>query len=427
MLRRRALLRFLLTLQLTCALALAAGSEQFYLHSGDTVVFYGDSITDQRLYTMLTELYTVTRYGELQVKFVHSGWGGDRVTGGGGGPIDIRLKRDVFSYKPSVMTIMLGMNDGKYASHTAADDKVFYDGYENIVQSTRKEFPQIRITAIGPSPFDDVTRPATLPPSGYNAVLVNYSDWIRRYAATAKLDFADLNEPVVSVLEQANTANVAVAQKIIPDRIHPGLAGHLIMAEALLKAWHARPVVSLVNIDASAGKVKSAQFTTITDLHAGSPFVWTETDEALPLPFSEMLASDRDGTLGLAIKSSDVTESLNEQPLTITGLKPGQYRLSIDGQNVGSWTDEELAKGVNLAVLDTPMSKQAMAVRDLTVRHLDVHQARWRTIQVPLQQSDFPHASEALRDLDALENEIVAEQRTLAKPRPHVFQLEPVT
>src|ERR1700746_1873765 len=113
---RRVLTRFLFTLQLTCVLALAASSEQFYLHPGDTVVFYGDSITDQRLYTMLTELYTVTRYGDLQVKFVHSGWGGDRVTGGGGGPIDVRLERDIFAYKPTVLTIMLGMNEGYYTA-----------------------------------------------------------------------------------------------------------------------------------------------------------------------------------------------------------------------------------------------------------------------------------------------------------------------
>src|SRR5436190_9846507 len=83
----------------------------FYLHDGDRVVFYGDSITDQRLYTTFTESYVVTRFPKMNVSFVHSGWGGDRVTGGGGGSIDVRLKRDVFAYHPTVMTIMLGMND----------------------------------------------------------------------------------------------------------------------------------------------------------------------------------------------------------------------------------------------------------------------------------------------------------------------------
>src|SRR3954463_13859667 len=81
----------------------AADEEPFYLKDGDRVVFYGDSITDQRLYTTYVETYVVTRFPKADITFVHSGWGGDRVGGGGGGRIDKRLKRDVFAYKPTVM------------------------------------------------------------------------------------------------------------------------------------------------------------------------------------------------------------------------------------------------------------------------------------------------------------------------------------
>src|SRR6476620_6465339 len=77
----------------------------FALKNGDTVVFYGDSITDQRLYTTFAETYVLTRFPELRVRVVHSGWGGDRVSGAGGGPIDLRLRRDVIAYRPTVMTI----------------------------------------------------------------------------------------------------------------------------------------------------------------------------------------------------------------------------------------------------------------------------------------------------------------------------------
>ncbi len=86
----------------------------FAIRDGDRIVFYGDSITDQRLYTTFVETYIVTRFPSMNVAFVHSGWGGDRVTGGGGGPIDRRLARDVFAYKPTVVTVMLGMNDASY-------------------------------------------------------------------------------------------------------------------------------------------------------------------------------------------------------------------------------------------------------------------------------------------------------------------------
>src|SRR5437879_6914878 len=93
------------TLCLVACVALQARSESFALKDGDRIVFYGDSITDQRLYTTFSETYVVTRFPKLDVSFVHSGWGGDRVTGGAGGPIDVRLQRDVFTCKPTVMTI----------------------------------------------------------------------------------------------------------------------------------------------------------------------------------------------------------------------------------------------------------------------------------------------------------------------------------
>ncbi len=405
------------------ALCLGADQGQFYLHAGDTVVFYGDSITEQRLYTMLTELFAVTRYPNLNVTFVHSGWGGDRVTGGGGGPIDLRLQRDVFAYKPTVMTIMLGMNDGRYINHTPADDDIYFNGYKHIVDSVRQALPSVRITAIEPSPFDDVTRPFTLQPNGYNSVLVAYSAWIRTYAEHNNLTVADMNGPVVDMLKVATASDPETAQKIIPDRIHPGLAGHLIMAEQLLKAWNARPVVSAVTIDAAEGKVTASEHAQISGLSTANPFVWTELDDALPLPFADLLANDRDRSLGLAIRSSDVIQALNQEPLRITGLKPGRYKLTIDGELVGSWSEAELGQGVNLAVLETPMSKQAMKVRDLTVRHIDIHQFRWRTLQVPLQDSSVEHLDNTLKSLDAVEADVVGLQRTAAQPRPHTFEL----
>src|SRR5437879_3096855 len=95
-----------------CANLFAA--DAFGLRDGDRVVFFGDSITDQRRYTSFVETYVVTRFPKLDVRFVHSGWGGDRVSGGGGGPMDVRLWRDVLPYNPTVVTIMLGMNDGSY-------------------------------------------------------------------------------------------------------------------------------------------------------------------------------------------------------------------------------------------------------------------------------------------------------------------------
>src|SRR5262245_31903124 len=97
------------------ALAAAAQAQLgFALKNGDRVVFYGDSITDNGFYTKYVEAFVRLRYPDMDVRFFNAGVGGDRVSGGWMGPIDERLPRDLFSRKPTVITVMLGMNDGGY-------------------------------------------------------------------------------------------------------------------------------------------------------------------------------------------------------------------------------------------------------------------------------------------------------------------------
>jgi len=172
---------------LTIAAVIFAAPETFYLKNGDRVVFYGDSITDQRLYTTFVESYVVTRFPKLNVTFIHSGWGGDRVTGGGGGKIDLRLSRDVISYKPTVVTVMLGMNDGNYRAHEQAIFDTYSGGYEHLVTTLKSALPGLRMTLIQPSPYDDVTRAATFE-GGYNAVLIRYGQFIKELAQKQRLD-----------------------------------------------------------------------------------------------------------------------------------------------------------------------------------------------------------------------------------------------
>src|SRR5262249_7271537 len=128
----------------------------FAIKDGDRIVFYGDSITDQRLYTTFAETYIVTRFPTSKVSFVHSGWSGDRVSGGAGGPIDRRLARDVFAYKPTVVTVMLGMNDASYQPFKQPIFDAYAKGYRHLIESLKSHVRGVRITLIQPSPFDDV-------------------------------------------------------------------------------------------------------------------------------------------------------------------------------------------------------------------------------------------------------------------------------
>src|ERR1043165_1945322 len=81
---------------------------------------------------------------------------------------------------------------------------------------------------------------------------------------------------------------------------------------------------------------------------------WTQLDEALPMPVDL-----NDPVVALAVKSSDFIQTLDQQPLKVTGLTSDNYSLKIDGDEIGAFTKEQLAEGVNLATLPTPMAKQA--------------------------------------------------------------------
>ncbi len=403
------------------ATAPAQESSAFALKNGDRVVFYGDSITDQRLYTTFAETYVVTRFPQLDVQFVHSGWGGDRVNGGGGGPINVRLPRDVYAYKPTVMTIMLGMNDGSYRAFDQGIFDQYSKGYRHIVSEVKKNAPGLRLTLIQPSPFDDVTQPPRFE-GGYNKVLVRYGEFLKELATQEQTGLADLNTPVVAALEKAKATDAELAKKIIADRVHPGPAGHLLMAAALLKAWHAPALVSTVEIDATAKRVVRAENAAVTGLESSSGLSWTQTDRALPMPV-EM----SDAVMALAVNSSDFVATLNQQPLKVIGLKAARSALKIDGAKVGSFTKEELASGINLALLSTPMARQAAEVHKLTLQHNNMHFVRWRQVQVPLANQKSARVQKAVSTLmDALDEEeadVVRQQRAVAQPKPHRFEL----
>lgn len=401
------------------AAAFLLPAQEFHLKDGDRVVFFGDSITDQRLYTTFAETFAVTRFPKRKITFVHSGWGGDRVTGGGGGGIQERLTRDVLAYKPTVVTIMLGMNDGRVRPFNDQLFDMYSKGYANIVKTLKAADSGVRITAIQPSPYDDVTR-APLFPGGYNGVLLRYSDFVKGLGATQGLTVADLNRPVTAMLEKAKATSADQAAKIIPDRVHPGASGHLIMAAGLLKAWNAPAVVSTVEIDAKARRVTKYENAAVLNVGFGAGVAWTQTDDCLPMPVDMA-----DPVMALAVNSSDFEATLNRQMVRVAGLAPGKYTLRIDGGEVVTHTAEEWANGVNIAQLRTPMWEQATRVHSLTLKHTGIHQARWRTLQVPLQSEPPAALTEAIASLDRLDDELIARQREMAQPRPHRFELVP--
>jgi predicted GH43/DUF377 family glycosyl hydrolase/lysophospholipase L1-like esterase len=392
-------------------------SRGFYLHPNDTVVFYGDSITEQNYYNQWVDLYTVTRFPHMRVHFFDAGVGGDRVTGGSGGPVDQRLLRDVFSEHPTVVTIMLGMNDGLYRASTPAIMDAYESGYKHILDSIREHVPDARVTLLGPSPYDDITAPPFFP-GGYNAALQRLAETDKQLAQQYDGKFIDLNPPVVATLEKAEARDPDVAKLLIPDRVHPDPLIHWVMAETILEGWNAPALVSSVEIGAKTAHAEDVENASVLDEPVnGSTLQWTALEDALPLPLLK-----NNATTALLLRLTDIDQQLNQETLKVMDLSPGDYTLQIDGQPVGDFSAEALAHGINLADYDTPMRQQAQRVSWM-VRDRDdanyVH-LRMRVRNALTGGEDGADRLQAFED--SLEDSIYAE----AAPVPHHFELTPV-
>lgn len=395
---------------------------QFALHDGDRVTFYGDSITQQREYTEDVEAFVLTRYPAWKVSFHNAGVGGDRVSGGLAGPIDLRLDRDVFPYKPDVISIMLGMNDYYYRPDQPGIFSAYTEGYKHLVDKLKKNNPGLRLTLIQPSPYDDVTRDPGFA-GGANAVLLKYGLFVAQLAQETNAEVADFNGPVTTVLKAIHDDDPAMAEQVIPDRVHPQQGGHWLLAESLLKSWHAPALVSSVAIVASVRPGVTAANTEVTDLVCAkgksiSKISWTQADKALPLPLPP---TELDPALNLVLKHSDIVEALDQEILRVRNLDSGSYELMIDGRRIGIFPADQLAKGINLATLETPMLEQARIVAFDTEKVNAIEGARFEVINS--YTAALPEQLPVAQSLAASYEKGVDRQRADAQPRDHHYVL----
>lgn len=394
---------------------------EFAIHNGDRVVLYGDSITDQRLYSTFIEEYVLTRFPTWKIQWIQSGVGGDKVSGGVAGPIDLRIQRDLLPYKPTAVTIMLGMNDGYYRQPNPAIQKTYEDGYRSMVDTILSGDAGVKLTLIGPSPYDDVTQPTM----HYNEVMQSFSRFDQSEAERTHQGFVDLNAPVVDVLDKVKVSHPDLASRLIPDRVHPGEGVHWVMAATILKAWHAPALVSSVEVDVRKAEAENAQNASVTDIKRekkSGTVEWTEIENALPLPLP---LNATDPVTDLALEAGGVEVALDQEVLTVIGLSPDSYELTIDDQPVGNFTADALARGINLARMPTPMLRQSQTLAWETEHR---NQLERQLFTLVAGTHEHPEAAPPVEQ-QAMQQAVaasIAQQQKDAQPMTHRFTLKPI-
>jgi len=390
-----------------------ARSEPFSLQNGDRVLFYGDSITAQRYYTRDVEDFVLTRYPELKVDFFNAGVPGDTVYGGYTGDTAKRLQRDVYPIMPTVVTVMLGMNDPGYVPFDEHILDVFKTGYTTLIADLTNRLPQVRLTLIASSPYDEVTHGTDFP--GLSQTVQRYGMFVKQLAHERHERFANFNDALDAVLHAAVRENKSYAALLIPDRIHPSETAQWVMAQELMQTWHASPEVSRVELDAALGKVSATRNADVSQVELTSSGIsWAELEHALPLPFSN------DNPMLQFTRQAANLEALDQEILQVRGLVASRYNLKIDDKSVAELTRDQLTNGVNLALLSTPMLDQANGIDWLEERKTKLDAARF---SLEGEMPSTPGGLEAARTLRSAEEQVTAEQREKAQPKSHRFAL----
>ena len=337
---------------------------------GDRVAFIGDSITHGGRYHSDIYLYHATRFPNQPFVAHNCGISGDTAPG-----TNIRFESDIAVHRPTVATIMLGMNDAygwAFDPSLALQEKISaqassYDQYTQAMNQMAKRLAKMdcRMVFIKPSIYDQTAVLDQKNLVGKNDQLGRFAEYIDELAIKYGASVVDFHTPM-SVINHVIQVSDPSATIVGADRVHPGIPGHLVMAYHFLKSQNMPPYVSAIQLDASeGGKILQLRNCEIHgDLVATSDQVsFSATEKALPFPLSPAQLKGLDWV--------PFQYELNRQVLAVDNLPRGKYELSIDAIKVGEYSSAELKNGINLSANSaTPQYQQALQIKVLQNKQL---------------------------------------------------------
>lgn len=356
--------------------SLAATAQVRPFRQNDRVIFVGNSITEAGAYVSYIYLYYMTHFPDRKLIIMNGGIGGDKAA-----DIYRRLDYDILAKKPNTLILTFGMNDTGYfefnnddAGKTARERIAASLQNYRLIEKRLQQLPGISKILMSSPPYDETAKiPGNMFP-GKSKAMQEVVAFQKEAAQKNHWPFVDLFYPMTTlnnVLQQKDSTFTMIG----PDRIHPGNAGHLVMAAIFLKnqGLSGLPVAD-VRIDAGAGKVQQAVNSNVSSLAVTAGKVsFSYLAGSLPFPVDTVAR-----IWGNAQKQSDAlnwipfTEDFNREMLQVTGLQPGDYALLIDGHNIGKWSANAFATGINLATQpETPQYKQALSIMQLNLRRAE--------------------------------------------------------
>ncbi len=354
----------------------SAAEPALQLKDNDVWVMAGDSITAQRQHTNYIEGFFRTRYPKLNLHFRNSGIGGNRT-----GNVLQRFDYDVAAWKPTIVSVELGMND------VNGPEETYIKGMKDIIAKIRAIPAQPVL--ISSSPVNDGSVMGEWKSQRCEKIHP-FTEALKKLADEEKVVFVDQFHPLLPLWGENRRKGEEEARKkgtwppppaatpappaagatpappkpaplppslinLEGDPVHPGPVGQHTMAAVILAGLKADGEVSSATLHAD-GKVIEAKRCKITEATAkGGKLSFTRLDETGPWPILPNAKS--------AITLLPDMLKLSQYQLRVTGLADGAYRVSINGKPAATVTAKELAAGWNMTTaFDGALGERSTAI-----------------------------------------------------------------
>ncbi len=217
------------TLMTMTVLIVTGASASAQLKDGETIVFLGDSITQQGAgetgYVTLFRKAIEKSRPDSGIKVIGAGIGGHKVP-----DLEARLDKDVLAHKPNVVVIYIGIND---VWHSTRGQGTSIAKYESGLRSLVKRCSDAgaRVILATPSVIGEMHGGS----NDLDAMLEEYSAVSRKVAMESGATLLDLRAAFIADLKEYNIANQAEGV-LTTDGVHLNEAGNRFVAVRMLEA-----------------------------------------------------------------------------------------------------------------------------------------------------------------------------------------------
>ena len=310
------------------------------LRKGDKLAICGDSITEQKRYSVIMESYLTACMPELDVTCRQFGWSGEQA----GGFLN-RMKRDVLRFKPSIATVCYGMNDFRYVPFDEKIAEKFRRNETAIVKGFQASGTRVVLGSSGIiDSVPDWVKSASGTKQELNHALSRFRNITLQVATEQKAAFADVYQPMLLANHQAQKLHGPEFKVAGKDGVHPGWAGQVVMAYAFLKSFGLDGELGTITFDARNGGARASGGHEIVSAKDG-----TLTIKSHRLPFSPGPgALDNDDSIAAGLALVPFNDELNRFTLKIVSPTADDYDVTW-GEVTRTYRGSDLKQGINLA------------------------------------------------------------------------------